>query len=73
MKGGVVGYIVKDADGRPILGQFAEAPIHTEWLAAVSAAQAVGDGAGLIPIVAAPQPTADGPRRPGRPRKETAE
>jgi hypothetical protein len=69
MKAGVIGYIVKDADGRPVLGQFAEATL-LDWTAATAAAQSI-PGAGLTPIVP-PQPTADGPRRPGRPKRTEA-
>jgi hypothetical protein len=69
-KGGVVGYVVEDADRRSILGEFAEATLHLDWLSATAAARAVGGQ--IRPVVAAQPANADGPRR-GRPKKEAAE
>jgi hypothetical protein len=69
-RGGVVGYLVVDNDGRPVLGEFAEATLYTDWLAVAPAARAAGGRP--VPVVAAPTANADGPRR-GRPKKVEAE
>ena len=69
-RGGVAGYYLVDADGRPALGQFGESVLFVDWVSAAGAASQIGGR--LIPLIPAPQPTADGPRR-GRPKKVEAE
>ena len=66
-RGGVAGYYVVDSEGRPALGNFGESTLYVDWVSAASAASQTGGR--LIPLIPAPQPVADGPRR-GRPKKD---